>query len=152
MTTQKYKPKYKRIDENGKKYELVEDFSMAKPSLFSRLQIENEHGRLVNGVLRIYKGFQWDGASGLAVDNETAIISSLPHDFFYEHLRKTDLGFKYKWKTKAMADKLLRIMMIESSTHNKLAPSLRGYYFQAAASLRGYYFQAAVSIFGWGHL
>lgn len=62
-----------------------------------------------SGILTIQAGYQWDGASGLAIDTPSAIRASLVHDALYQLLR---MGYEINRK---YADQLLRDICIEDT-------------------------------------
>jgi hypothetical protein len=59
-------------------------------------------GFLTRGVLVIYKGYEWDGPSGPAIDSDNFMDGSLVHDLLYELLR--DGHLKPRWKYRLWAD------------------------------------------------
>lgn len=91
------------------KYQLVEEFvyqTNIKPkktirTYFITLQTD--------GLLRVRKGYVWDGPSGLTIDTKSSMQGSLAHDALYELMRKNLLLRRYR---KAV-DKLLRQICVE---------------------------------------
>lgn len=75
----------------GYKYKLHEDAAYQVPIRLGNEEIITQFLTLTkNGLLKIRKGFAWDGASG-AVDTNTNMSASLVHDALcylinYEHL------------------------------------------------------------------
>ena len=54
-----------------------------------------------SGVLKIRKGYAWDGTSGPVIDRKTNMIASLKHDALYELMRQSVLPYHF-WE---MADR-----------------------------------------------
>ena len=57
-----------------------------------------------NGILSIFPGYAWDGASGIAIDTKNFIRGSLVHDAFYQLMRQSKLGLEHR----DYADRLLQ--------------------------------------------
>ncbi len=57
-----------------------------------------------DGMLHLEKGYQWDGASGPAIDTSNFMEPSAVHDALYRLMRNLKIG----WKEKPKADKLMR--------------------------------------------
>jgi len=86
-----------KVLKNGKyKYEITEfvthklHFTIDKP-LFS-----HKYFTVDGFMLFIKPGYQWDGASGPAVNTSNFIISSLVHDVLYQAIREGIIDKKYK--------------------------------------------------------
>ena len=123
--------RYKKIDHPEYKYELLESFDTyldftpdttlcARCFLFTTL-----------GLLEVYKGYRWDGASGPTIDTESTMAASCVHDVLYQMIREGLLPYSYKIK----ADKELRRLMIKADS------SWWG-------RIRASYYYAAVRCFG----
>jgi hypothetical protein len=56
---------------------------------------------LCNGSLVIYKGYEWDGPSGPAVDTDNFMDGSLIHDMLYQLMREGELE---RWPYRLYAD------------------------------------------------
>jgi hypothetical protein len=82
--------RYRRID--YWKYQLVEGLFVAT-NLISGKWSEIMYGdkclaRLdPSGLLKIYEGYAWDGASGPAIDTPDFMTASLVHDVLYQFIR-----------------------------------------------------------------
>jgi hypothetical protein len=89
------------------KYELVEDFHYLH-KLFPKT-IENDSNEknplieLNKKRLFIFKGYAWDGPSGITVDTKNFMRGSLVHDALYQLMRQKRLGIEYR----EIADDLL---------------------------------------------
>ncbi len=73
--------------------------------------IEHEYFKIHNHGMWIYKGYTWDGATGIP-DTDKTISVSLPHDAFYQSFREGYLPREYKKKV----DEELEIMYKERSS------------------------------------
>ncbi|MBP9887670.1 MAG: hypothetical protein KBF93_15325 [Leptospiraceae bacterium] len=49
-----------------------------------------------NGILSIFPGYAWDGASGIAIDTKNFMRGSLVHDALYQLMRKGKIGLEYR--------------------------------------------------------
>lgn len=96
---------YKKIKSKKYKYELTKDiaFKIPKPKILKVIDSEYFSYDSINGILYIFKGYQWDGASGPAIDTQNFMRGSLLHDCLYQLMRENFIDKKYR-KT---ADKLL---------------------------------------------
>ena len=81
-----------KYEEGGsKKYVLLKTF-------VGRLRVKppsniytTDCGFLRNGSLVIYKGYEWDGPSGPAIDTDNFMDGSLIHDMLYQLMREGKL-------------------------------------------------------------
>jgi hypothetical protein len=62
-----------------------------------------------SGILRIKKGYCWDGPSGPTIDTESFMRGSLVHDVLYQLMRDGHLIKEYR----EYADRFLRIICLE---------------------------------------
>lgn len=76
-----------------------------------------------DGVLRVCKGYAWDGASGPTKDTRSSIRSSLLHDAFYQMFREGQLNLKWR----RYADDMLYNICVEDGM-----PKWRAYYWWLA--------------------
>ena len=79
----------------GYKYQLHEN-TCVQTEIFGH-DIKTDFVSLdVNGLLSIYKGYAWDGASGATWDTKSSMIPSLFHDVGYQLIRENllPLGFR----------------------------------------------------------
>lgn len=84
--------KLKGDDPEGDKYELTEHVyyrSSVKPTVILWIPQIALHP---DGLLRIRRLYQWDGASGPTIDTASNLRASLIHDALYELLRSGLLG------------------------------------------------------------
>jgi len=91
--------KYQKI---GYKYQLAENAHFDTPITGFRINLKYvtlETG----GNLVVFKGYQWDGASGPTLDDNTNMRGSLVHDVLYQILREEELTQEYR----KIADKVL---------------------------------------------
>jgi len=105
--------KYKK----GFKYQLYED-EVTQISIKPKESITSSDGWITlskKGVLKIKKGYAWDGASGPAIDTKSFIRGSLIHDALYQLLRQgvllpnqRDVADKELYKL-CIEDKMLRV-------------------------------------------
>ena len=93
----------------GYKYQLHEDALFATGILPGR-PLDTQFIRLsTDGTLLIRKGYAWDGASSIAVDDLTIMQASLVHDALYQLMREDALTID---NARRKADKLLRSMIV----------------------------------------
>jgi hypothetical protein len=64
----------------------------------------SEYLSLANGVLTCFSGYEWDGASGPAIDTANFMRGSLFHDALYQLMHEGVIP----WKNRKRADKILR--------------------------------------------
>lgn len=57
-----------------------------------------------NGILYIFAGYAWDGASGIAIDTANFLRGSLVHDALYQLMRQGKIGLE----NRDYADRLLQ--------------------------------------------
>ena len=87
--------KYKKI---GYKYELAENEHFNTPVTGFEIDVRDPASRMQyaflgkDGNLVVFTGYQWDGASGPTIDDNTNMRASLEHDVFYQMLREEYLG------------------------------------------------------------
>ena len=62
-----------------------------------------------DGLLTVFGGYLWDGASGPTLDTKSSMRGSLTHDVFYELFRRGKLEQKYR----PYADQLLHDICVE---------------------------------------
>jgi hypothetical protein len=72
-------------------------------------KFKNAFMELSDGILTMHAGYEWDGASGPAIDTVTIIRASCFHDGLYQALRE---GWLPKSMRKA-ADKVLKKICLE---------------------------------------
>lgn len=70
-----------------------------------------------NNTLIIYKGFQWDGASGPVIDTKSIIRASLVHDALYTILE----SYAYNKANLIKADEIFREICIEDGMNKAQA-------------------------------
>jgi len=103
---------------DGYKYQLAVDFRIQTPVVGTRVS-HKFFDLFENGVLVVYAGYAWDGASGPTFDTESSMAPSLVHDvlcqmmrleliewakwhdivseFFHQHLRRCGMGAIRAW-------------------------------------------------------
>lgn len=74
----------------GYKYQLAKDYNHALPAEFKAYTINTRFFTFSGGVLAIYAGYAWDGASGPTWDSKCSMRASLIHDCLYQAMR---MGF-----------------------------------------------------------
>ncbi len=83
---------------SGYKYQLAEDYRCFV-GFHPRDEIETEFLSLsTTGVLRIRRGYAWDGPSGPSIDTKTFMRGSLVHDALYQLIRHRYLPMVYRVK------------------------------------------------------
>ena len=93
----------------GYKYQLNETYVIQTP-IKPKQSINTDYITLgKNGLLKLRKGYAWDGPSGPTIDTKTFMRGSLVHDALYELIRKGFLKMSYR----SEADKLLYSMCKE---------------------------------------
>ena len=84
--------KYKK----GYKYQLAEQYEV-QVNIFPLEDIWSFHIQLsTHGLLRITRGYAWDGPSGPTIDTKNFMRGSLVHDAIYQLLREGLLDQKYR--------------------------------------------------------
>jgi len=107
--------KYKKLREY--KYITVESYKIEVPLAFANyknayLEIKKGGASRKRNYLLIKKGYQWDGASGPAIDTESFMIASLVHDALYQLLREGAIPPREKeWADNAMKQLCIRAGM-----------------------------------------
>lgn len=95
---------------SGYKYQLARGFTINVPCLPTK-EISTEFISLTRlGVLRIRKGYAWDGPSGPTIDTDSAMRGSLVHDALYQLMRQKLLS---RTKNRARADRFYREICIK---------------------------------------
>lgn len=97
--------KYRNI--NSYKYELMEPLLTEIPGLHGYISTAFIH--LDDEILRVEKGYCWDGASGPTIDTKSTIRGSLVHDALYQLMRMGLLQQSYK----PLADQTFRRLILE---------------------------------------
>jgi len=99
--------KYKLL--GNYKYQVIEDITI-------QTEIKNigDSGNpyvniTADGLVRISKGYSWDGPSGPTIDTKTFIRGSLIHDALYQLMREGYVDRKYR----DYSDRLLRDICID---------------------------------------
>ena len=93
----------------GYKYQLHED-AVFQLRLTVKEDIDTHFINLtVDGVLKVRKGYAWDGPSGPTIDTKNSMQGSLVHDALYQLMRMKLLSHGYRF----MADMELERICIE---------------------------------------
>jgi len=103
----------------GYKYQTCEKYSLKLPFKPPEGITADYISLTEDGVLRIAKGYAWDGASCFP-DLETILRPSLVHDALYQLMREKLLPQQYRDK----ADRLLQSMCIQCGMSHFLAWSV----------------------------
>jgi hypothetical protein len=91
----------------GYKYQIVSDYEVTIPILPVR-DIDTDYIKLnTQGLLKLKKGYAWDGPSGPTIDTLNFMRGSLVHDALYQLMRERHLE---KDLFRGPADRLLRDM------------------------------------------
>jgi hypothetical protein len=69
---------------DGYKYQLDEDHIKQTPFVGMAFRIDGYGELRQDGLLHIFRGYAWNGASGPTVDTEETIAPSAEHDFLYQ--------------------------------------------------------------------
>lgn len=94
----------------GYKYQIVSDYEVTIPILPAQ-DIDTDYIKLsAHGVLKLKKGYAWDGPSGPTIDTPNFMRGSLVHDALYQLMRERHLE---KDLFREPADRLLREMCQE---------------------------------------
>lgn len=64
---------------------VVEDFTLNLHHNFGC--IDHEFFQINRNHLTVKKGYQWDGASGIALDTDNFMVPSLVHDILFQSIR-----------------------------------------------------------------
>lgn len=99
--------KYKK----GYKYQLEEREIFEIWEFNGMLPIFAPFISLVDGCLKLEKGYAWDGASGFTIDTPSTFRGSAGHDALYQLMRKSLLPVE---PNREMADKYLLKWLINS--------------------------------------
>lgn len=94
---------------DGYKYQLAEGYSLQLPW---KPEKRIDHDFLYideTGLLVIFPGYAWDGASGPTVDTDSSMRGSLVHDALYQLMREGRIPISCR----GMADQLLKDICIE---------------------------------------
>lgn len=78
------------------KYQLAEDILIQTDLRPTSVIRHGFIGLYCNGLLKIKKGYAWDGPSGPTFDSLCSLRGSCVHDALYELLRQELLGQEYK--------------------------------------------------------
>lgn len=93
----------------GYKYQLDQDYLVSIPITPERDIFSDFIGLRVDGMLKIKKGYAWDGPSGPAIDTRNFMRGSLIHDALYQLMREHGLDLKHRED----ADHILRMICQE---------------------------------------
>jgi len=94
--------------QKGYNYRLFEDESI-NTGWFIGKDIDTEYIKMTrSGLLTVKRGYNWDGASSVAIDTKNNMTPSLCHDAVFQLMRLEYLDQKYFYK----ANKLYRDMCI----------------------------------------
>jgi hypothetical protein len=85
----------------SKKYVLTQTFVSHLKVLPTRDIYCSHSAFLLDGGLVIYKGYEWDGPSGPAIDTDNFMDGSLIHDLLYQLMREGELK---RWPYRLQAD------------------------------------------------
>jgi len=93
----------------GFKYQLIEDFYF-ETEIADGIYVGTEYLTLTKGMLKISKGYAWDGISGPTWDTKNTRKPSLVHDALYQLIRMEMLP-----KSKRIdADKIYRDLCLKN--------------------------------------
>lgn len=101
MTEQEFAPRLEYIEIKEYKYAVYKTINHMLPSTLkpdTTITVSGNFAHGTNdkkifialdrsGVLRIFKGYKWDGASGPTIDTPSTIRASLIHDALYQLIR-----------------------------------------------------------------
>ena len=92
----------------GYKYRLEENLQI-HTDIFVENEIFLQNIKLTTeGILKISKGYSWDGASGPTFDTKNTMLPALVHDALYELMRKGLLRLRHRQAVDSLFYKLLR--------------------------------------------
>lgn len=77
----------------GYKYIVHEDFSIQTPIKGFSAEIPGYISLNKNGILTVFRGYAWDGASGPAINTNSFRRGSLVHDALYQLIEEGVLPF-----------------------------------------------------------
>lgn len=109
----------KYIELKNYKYQVVEDYSL-KVNIYPEEDIfePNEKKPFIKlskkGILTIFEGYAWDGASGIAIDTKNFMRGSLVHDALYQLMRQKRIKLDYR----EYSDQILKKICIEDGMSN----------------------------------
>lgn len=90
---------------SGYKYQLKTDYFDVIRVIPSQ-PIRTEYITLsLDGTIKLFKGYAWDGPSGPSIDTLNSMRGSLVHDALYQLIRD---GYLAKGQYRSIADKLLK--------------------------------------------
>jgi hypothetical protein len=101
-------------DPEGDKYELTDHYMCSVPVNAAERVTYGLVTLYATGTLAIFRGYQWDGASGPTLDTKSNMRAALVHDALYDLLRSGLLGKagSRAWKrNRKLADGVLRDFM-----------------------------------------
>ena len=97
----------------GFKYQLAEDYYIILDLKIPK-SVESDFLLLANnGVLKIFKGYAWDGASGITFDTKSSMRGALVHDALYQLMRMELISIDFR----LFADKTLKRICIEDGMY-----------------------------------
>lgn len=129
---------YEKLPKSDKyKYRLTADYSVQLHFIPEKTIHGDYYSLYDTGVLVIYKGYSWDGASGPTIDTKNTVRASCVHDVLYQALKEKKLPRKYKQPS----DKELQIIMLEDSNTDTI-------FWNVLNNTRAGYYYAAVRVFG----
>jgi len=94
---------------DGFKYQLLENYSCKTPVTGTEI-VDREFHLHEDGLLEIYAGFAWDGASGPTFDTKSSMRPSLVHDVFCVCMRDGRLSYS-DWQD--TVNEFFRVQCIE---------------------------------------
>jgi hypothetical protein len=94
---------------SGYKYQLYLETEFLLPAQFASHSFSARFMKLQNGVLTVFAGYAWDGASGPTIDTKNSMRGGLLHDALYQAMREGYLPRTLK----ADADQLLYDTCVE---------------------------------------
>ncbi len=120
--------KYEIYEHPVYKYRLLEDYAIDLDGL-NDFKVKMKYVAVSNGVLKMKKGYAWDGPSGIAVDTVDFQRASLVHDAMYQMIRERQLPGKMR----KVADHTLYQIAVEDGM-----PEWRARYAYVAVRLVGW--------------
>lgn len=117
------------------KYEVTRSYSM-QLSFRPYYNIESKFYSISDtGILKIEKGYRWDGASGPTFDTKATMRAGCIHDVLYQAMRENKLDI---YKYKGMADSELGSIMKEDSESPEIWSNIRSSYYEWAVNIAGW--------------
>ena len=95
-------------DTRAYKYRVAETERILVPEFVEAPEIRQELFRLHKGVLTVYPGYSWDGASGPTWDTEETMTPSLAHDVLYQSIRTGLLPSSFRFLSDLAFYRLMR--------------------------------------------